>query len=428
MLHPTPDSNIGVEVWLPATGWNGKYLAVGSGGWGGSIGYGALASGLRRGYAVSATDDGHTGGSGDFIPGHPEKFIDFGYRAEHEMSVVSHSLIQKFYGEAPRYSYWEGCSGGGREGLIQAARYPEEFDGIIAGDPANIRRNSWALWLANETFKDPAALIPPAKYAMVHEAVLKQCDAADGLKDGLISDPESCHPDLKPLACKAGDAADCLTPKQLHSAEILMSPAMGKTGTIYFPRLEPGTELRWARTGGGPEPAELFYDEFRYVVYKDAKWDWRNFDLDRDAAKAHAIDKDVDEMDPHLAAFAKHGKLLISHGWADQQVAPGSSVEFYKAAVADSGKPAEDWVRLYMVPGMGHCSGGEGPDTFDKLGALEAWVEQGKAPEAIVASRRVDGKVERTRPLCPYPQRARYRGEGSVDEAGNFSCEVGPAR
>jgi feruloyl esterase len=422
-LHPTPDSNIGVEIWLPATGWNGKYLAAGSGGWGGSIAYDALARGLRKGYAVSATDDGHTGPSADFIPGHPEKFIDFGYRADHEMAVTSRALIQNFYNRAPRYSYWEGCSGGGREGLIQAAHYPEEFDGIIAGDPANIRRNAWALWLANETFKDPASVIPPAKYALVHQTVLDACDASDGLKDGLISDPESCHPNLKPLACKAGDAADCLTPKQLHSAEILLTTATGKSGTIYFPRVEPGTELRWSRLAGGPEPAELFYDQFRYVVYQNPHWDWRTFDLDHDAEKANAIDKDVDEMDPHLAAFARHGKLLIYHGWADQQVAPGSSVEFYKATIADSGPATANWVRLYMVPGMGHCSGGEGPDTFDKLSVLEAWVEQNKPPQAVQAAHQTDGKVDRTRPLCPYPQIARYNGSGSIDEAANFTCK-----
>ena len=427
-LSPTPDSVIGIEVWMPASHWNGKYLALGSGGWGGSIAYGALADALRRGYAASATDDGHTGSSASFIPGHPEKFIDFAYRAEHEMTVEAKVLVQAFYGAAPRYSYWDGCSGGGREGLIQAARYPDEFDGIIAGDPANVRRNAWALWLANETFKDPAAYIPPSKYPMIHQAVLAACDANDGLQDGLIEDPESCHPHFTTLACKEGDGPDCLTPGQVQSALTLISPATGKTGIVYFPGLEPGTELRWARLAGGPEPAELFYDQFRYVVYHDANWDWRNFDLDRDAAQANAIDKDIDEMDPHLAAFAKHGKLLLYHGWADQQVAPGSTVEFYKDAAADSGDPAksDDWVRLFMEPGMGHCSGGEGPDTFDKISVMEAWVEQGKAPESILASHSSAGKVDRTRPLCPYPLIARYKGKGSIDEAANFSC--GPAR
>jgi feruloyl esterase len=426
-LKPTSDSDIRAEVWLPAENWNGKFLAVGSGGWGGSIAYEAMAEALGRGYATSATNDGHTGGSGSFVVGHPEKLIDFAYRAEHEMTAEAKALIKAFYGRDPRYSYWNGCSGGGREGLLQAARYPEEFDGVIAGDPANIRRNAWALWLAVETFKDPAAVIPASKYGMIHRAVLEACDAKDGLKDGLISDPEGCHVDFKALACKGADGPDCLTSRQVQSAETIVSPATTASGELLFPRLEPGTEMRWGRLAGGPDPAELFWDEFRYVVYQDPAWDWRGFDLAHDAARAHAIDKDVDELDPHLGAFAKRGgKLLIYHGWADQQVAPGSSVEFYRSAVAQSGDAAQasTWIRLFMAPGMGHCSGGEGPDSFDKIGAMEQWVEHGKAPAQIIASHRTTGRVDRTRPLCPYPQMAHYNGTGSIDDAANFSCGV----
>jgi feruloyl esterase len=424
VLRPTPDSEIHTEIWLPSSTWNGRYLAVGSGGWGGSIAYGAMADALRRGYATSATDDGHTGPSASFVVGHPEKFIDFAYRAEHEMAVEAKTLIQAFYGRAPQYSYWNGCSGGGREGLLQAYRYPDEFDGIIAGDPADMRRNAWALWLANKTFKDPQDYIPPAKYAMIHRSVLAACDAKDGVKDGLIENPNNCNVDFKSLACKNGDGPDCLTPPQVHSAETIVSPVVDSTGKQLFPRLEPGTELRWARLAGGPEPAELFYDQFRYVVYQDASWDWRTFDLDRDAAKANAVNKDIDELDPHLSAFAKRGgKLLLYHGWADQQVAPGSTVEFYNSAASARGDgEASGWMRLFMVPGMGHCSGGEGPDTFDKIGVMVEWVEHGKAPERIVASHRTAGKVDRTRPLCAYPQVAKYKGSGSIDDAGNFTC------
>jgi len=424
-LKPTSDSDIGVEVWLPIATWNGKFLAVGSGGWGGSIAYDAMAEALRRGYATSATDDGHTGGGASFIMGHPEKFIDFAYRAEHEMTVEAKALIEKFYGHGPRYSYWNGCSGGGREGLLQAARYPDEFDGIIAGDPANVRRNAWALWLANQTFKNPADYIPPAKYPMIHQAVLDACDANDGLKDGLIENPESCKVDFEKLKCTGEDRADCLTPRQVKTAQTIISPATDAQGKILFPRLEPGTELRWARLAGGPAPADLFLDQFRYVVYQNPDWDWRTFDLDRDAEKANAADRDIDELNPNLAAFARHnGKLLLYHGWADQQVAPGSTIEFYRSALNAGPDPAHasDWMRLFMIPGMGHCSGGEGPDIFDKITVIEQWVEQDKAPAEIVASHRSAGKVDRTRPLCPYPEVARYRGTGSIDEAANFSC------
>ena len=258
-LKPTPDSDIHMEVWLPTSQWNGKFIAVGSGGWGGSLSYGEMADALRRGYAISATDDGHTGRGASFVVGHPEKLIDFAYRAEHEMTVEAKTLIHAFYGRDPRYSYWKGCSGGGREGLLQASRYPDEFDGIIAGDPANIRRNAWALELANQTFKDPEAYIPPAKYPMIHRAVLEACDAKDGLKDGLIEAPESCNVDFKSLQCKASDGPDCLTAHQVQTAQTITSPVATKAGKILFPRVEPGTELRWGRLAGGPQPADYFW-------------------------------------------------------------------------------------------------------------------------------------------------------------------------
>lgn len=425
ILKPTSDSEIHAEVWLPVAEWNGKFLAIGSGGWGGSIAYDGMADALRRGYATSATDDGHTGSSASFIMGHPEKFVDFAYRAEHEMTVEAKTLVKEFYGRSPRYSYWNGCSGGGREGLLQAYRYPDEFNGVIAGDPANVRRNAWALWLATQTFKDPAAYIPPAKYAMIHLYVLDACDASDGAKDGLISDPESCHVDFKALECKAEDGPECLTHRQVQTAQTIVSPATDSKGNVLFPRLEPGTELRWARVAGGPEPGDLFLDQFRYVVFQDPKWDWHTFDLERDSAKANAIDKDVDDLNPDLAAFAKHGgKLLLYHGWADQQVAPGASVDFYRSVLEGTRDSigSTDWIRLFMVPGMAHCSGGEGPDSFDKIGVMEQWVERGRAPEKIIATHRSQGKADRTRPLCPYPQIARYKGAGSIDDAESFAC------
>jgi feruloyl esterase len=423
-LQPSPDSDIVAEVWLPAN-WNTKLLALGSGGWGGAIDFDAMAGALQRGYAVSASDDGHEDRGGRFVLGHPEKLIDFAYRAEHESTLEAKSLIKALYGRVSTHAYWQGCSGGGREGLIQAYRYPDEFDGIIAGDPANIRRNAWALWLAVRALSDPAAFIPPSKYPMLHNAVLAACDAKDGVKDGLIEDPENCQVDFAALQCKGADGPDCLTAHQVKTAQTMISPATTPAGKVLFPPLEPGTELRWGRMAGGPGPADLFLDEYRYLVYQDPNWDWHTFDLERDAAKAEAIDGPVDVMDPHLMAFAKHGgKLLLYHGWADQQVAPGSTLEYYESVRNLSADPdhAESWIRLFMAPGMAHCAGGEGPDTFDSLTALEHWVERGNAPDRIIASHLTAGKVDRTRPLCVYPQIARYKGSGSIDAAVNFTC------
>jgi feruloyl esterase len=286
-----------------------------------------------------------------------------------------------------------------------------------------VRRNAWALSLAVRTFKDPQSRIPPEKYPMIHQAVLSACDAQDGLKDGLISEPERCHVDFAALECKGADGPACLTHAQVESAEAIISPARSASGEVLFPRLEPGTELRWGRLAGGPEPGELFLDQFRYLVYPDTHWDWHTFELERDAAKAHATNKDVLELNPQLTGFAQHGgKLLIYHGWADQQVSPGASIQFYESATRLGPKPADGWIRLFMAPGMAHCAGGEGPSEFDALGALEHWVEQGSAPAQILASHRTAGQVDRTRPLCPYPQVARYKGSGSIDDAANFAC------
>jgi tannase/feruloyl esterase len=425
-LKPAADSDINVEVWMLLSNWNGKFEAVGNGGWGGEIEYAALADALRHGYATSSTDDGTAALDNSFLIKQPDRFVDFAYRSEHEMTVKAKAIIAAFYGKAPRYSYWNGCSGGGREGLLQAHRYPDEFDGIVAGDPATFKRNAWAIYLANASFKNPENYIPPSKYAMVHQAVLDECDKLDGLADGLIDDPRNCHFDPGVLLCRGGDAPNCLTARQVQTARTILSPMKSSSGAELFPRLEPGTELRWARLAGGPAPADLFLDYFKYIVYKDPNWDWRTFQVDRDTALANKDAEGIVALESDLSAFAKRGgKLLMYHGWADQQVAPEASIEFFEAAEAKSNHSnTSDWARLFMVPGMAHCSGGEGPDTFDKMDAIEQWVERGKAPARIVAEQKIGGNVARTRPLCPYPQVARYTGSGSIDAAENFVCQA----
>jgi feruloyl esterase len=428
-LKPTSDSDIKIEVWMPASNWNGKFQGVGNGGWAGSISYPAMAAALRRGYATSSTDTGHTGAGGSFALGHPEKFVDFAHRSVHVMTVAAKKVVDAFYGTAPRYSYWNGCSTGGRQGLSEAQRYPDDYDGIIAGAAANPRTylNSWQISIGQATLKDPDSHIPTSLYPMIHEAVVAACDGLDGLEDGLIDDPTRCHFDPEVLACKAEDGTACLTDAQVKAARKVMSPAQHpRTGAEIFPGLEPGSELAWAGLVGGPEPVATALDQFKYVVFKDPNWDWRTFDLERDLAIANKVDNNtVNAINPDLTKFtSRDGKLLMYHGWNDASVAPRASITYYKSVLEKMGGPAKTsgWVRLFMAPGMGHCGGGEGPNTFDMVSALEQWVEKGKAPDQILASHRTDGKVDRTRPLCPYPQVAKYTGSGSPDAAANFVC------
>jgi feruloyl esterase len=428
-IKPTSDSDIKVEVWLPASGWNGKYQAVGNGGWAGTITYGAMARSLRDGYATSSTDTGHTGGNASFAFGHPEKLIDYAYRAVHEMTVKSKAIANAFYGVDATRSYFNGCSTGGRQALIAAQRFPNDFDGIVAGAAANPKSglDAWRIWMTQAMLKDDASFIPESKHRVIHQAVLDACDKIDGVKDGLIEDPTRCHFDPAVLACRGADGPNCLTAAQLDTAKVVMSPVKNRqTGELIFPGFEPGTELGWSRMLSGPEPYANAVEQFKYIVFKDPKWDWRTFHLERDVAAAEKSGQGtLAAVDPNLTAFARRGgKLITYHGWSDQNIAPQASVNFFRRALAATTAPAKGaaWLRLYMVPGMGHCSGGEGPDTFDMMRPLDAWVETGRLPQQIEASKITEGKVTRTRPLCPYPQVARYKGAGSIDEAANFAC------
>ena len=428
-IAPTSDSDIKVEVWLPASGWNGKYQAVGNGGWAGTITYGAMARALRDGYATSSTDTGHTGGNASFALGHPEKLVDYAYRAVHEMTVKSKAIATAFYGTDATRSYFNGCSTGGRQALTAAQRFPNDFDGIVAGAAANPKSglDAWRIWMTQAMLKDKASFIPEEKHRVIHQAVLDACDGLDGVKDGLIENPTRCRFDPAVLACRGADGPNCLTAAQVETAKVVMSPVKNRqTGELIFPGFEPGTELGWSRMLSGPEPYANAVEQFKYIVFKDPKWDWRTFNLERDLAAAEKSGQGtLAAVDPNLTAFVQRGgKLLTYHGWSDQNIAPQASVNFYTRALAATKAPARGstWLRLYMVPGMGHCSGGEGPDTFDVMSALDAWVDKGTLPQQIEASKITAGKVTRTRPLCPYPQVARYKGTGSIDEAANFAC------
>jgi len=443
-LTPSRDSSIKIEVWLPslvsapapapnsgAPGpviWNGKLLAVGNGGWAGSIPYPALANAVRRGYAGAATDTGHEGMGGNFALGHPEKLIDYAYRSEHEMTVAAKALVTAFYGTAASRSYWNGCSTGGRQALVEATRYPDDFDGIIAGAAANPKTHldAWRMWMAHVALKDQADRILKSQYPLIHKAVLNQCDAIDGVKDGLIEDPTKCHFDPKTIVCKATDnlldEASCLTPQQAKSVRALLGPVKTPKGKEIFPGYAPGSELGWGLLLGGTEPYSVPLDQYRYIVFNDPQWDWRTFDLERDLAAAEKAGAGtLSPVSTDLSGFTKRGgKLLMYHGWADQDVPPLASVDYYSSIQP---KSAQQNVRLFMVPGMNHCTGGEGPNTFDVVTALEQWVEHQKPPSRILASHSTDGKIDRTRPLCAYPQTAHYRGSGDVNDAESFVCK-----
>jgi len=319
-LAPSSDSDIKVEFWLPTVGWNRKLQVVGNGGWAGIISYGALAEAVRNGYAAASTDTGHSGGSGAFVTGHPEKLIDFSWRSEHEMTVKAKAVVKAFYGAAARRAYWNGCSTGGRQALKEAQMFPDDFDGLIAGAPAN--RTAMSLWIGQALLKDPASYIPPSKYPLVHKAAIAACDETDGLKDGVISDPTRCRFDPGVLLCGQRDGPDCLTAAQVEAAHKVYGPGRNpRTGKELFGTLAPGSELGWAVMGKGPDPYAAILEQARYVVYKDPNWDWRTFDFDKDNDRFNRPEYLImNGTDPHLEKFVRHGgKLLIYHGWADQK-------------------------------------------------------------------------------------------------------------
>jgi feruloyl esterase len=430
--HPTSDSDIGIEVWLPAENWNGKFEGTANGNWAGNIGQPALAAALRRGYASAATDTGHQGGNGaEFTVGHAEKLIDFQYRGIHEMTVQGKAITNAYYGDGNmKYSYFVGCSTGGKQALKEAQRFPADYDAIVAGDPANFTTHMaiQQVAVALAVHKDEASNIPAEKYPLIHKAALDACDALDGVKDGVIENPTRCKFDPKVLECKGEDSSSCLTAPQVEAArKIYAAPKNTRTGKEIFPGLEPGSEMGWA----GLTTKDAFGYAMNWLIYgvfHDPKWDYKTLNFDADVTASEKAGGDAEDAnDPNIKPFiSRGGKLLMYHGWADPLIAPRNTVNYYNSVLAklDSVKNLKDDVRLFMVPGMLHCAGGDGPNTFDTLAAIEQWREKGQAPEKMIASHMTDGVADRTRPLCPFPQVATYKGTGSKDQAENFSCAL----
>jgi len=436
VARPTSDSEIKFEVWIPpAEAWNGKFEGVGNGGYSGAIGYPAMAAALRRGYATASTDTGHAGDDMKFAQGHPEKLVDWAYRSIHVMTEASKLVVRDHTGRFPDRAYFNGCSSGGHQALSEAQRFPDDYDGIIAGDPAHNRiRQTFGFlhaWIVTH-HKDGSPIIPAAKLPVLTKAVVEACDSLDGLRDGIIDDPRRCHFDPGRLLCRAGDDSSCLTAPQVDAArkmyEGLKNPRTGEPIFAGWPR---GSEAfgdnaiqSWRQyVMDPPEPMRVGF--FRYFLFHDPNWDWKTIDWDRDLAYAEQKLPFMSAVERDLSAFRKRGgKLLMYTGWADPVVPPQDTVAYYDAVVKTMGglEKTREFYRFFLAPGMGHCSGGPGPNQFDALAALEQWVEKGVAPEKLVASHNTNGRVDRTRPLCLYPQVARWKGTGSTDEAANFSC------
>jgi tannase/feruloyl esterase len=421
VLKPTADSNINVELWLPAENWNGKFLAVGNGGFAGLIqGYGDMQTALRLGYATAATDTGHSaedGPNGMFALGHPDKIVDFADRAVHEMTVKSKDVINAFYGQAARYSYFKGCSTGGRQAVMAAQRHPLDFDGIIAGALANrhIHMHTAGFARTVNMARKPDQAISPAKAQLVTAAVMQKCDT---LKEGFLNNPRQCRFDFSTFLCKGAEADTCLTKPQLQAVEDYYGGLKNSRGELIFSGQALGNPMPALQS---VPPAQVI-DTVRIWAFQNPDYDWKTFDLDRDMPIIDQKIGFVDAVDPDLNAFKAHGgKLLLYAGWADTAITPENTVLYYESVLQTMGKNQEDWMRLFMVPGMAHCGGGPGPNTFDTIGTMEYWRERGVATAQMTAA---NAQTAMTRPLCPYPQYAKYNGTGNVKDAANWVCAV----
>jgi feruloyl esterase len=454
---PSADSSIKIEVWMPENGqngavWNGKLQGQGNGGFAGEIGYRQLGAAVYQGYATVGTDTGHAGGGTDasWALGHPEKVTDFGYRGIHEMTRVAKEVVKAFYGKDPQHAYFAGCSNGGRQALMEAQRFPEDYDGILAGAPANFWTHllTKALADAQATTLDPASYIPSSKLPAIASAVNDACDAQDGVADGIVNDPRKCHFDPASMLCKAGDSEKCLTAPQATALKKLYEGPNDAAGRKIFPGYLPGAEEGpggWSTwiTGAAAGKSLMFAfggGYFSNMVYEKADWNYRdaNVDLALKAADEKTA-QSLNATEANLVAFkTRGGKLILYHGWNDPAISALNTIDYFNDVLNRMrGQEPEAFVRLYMLPGVQHCGGGPGPDSFGLGGgakdaqhnvslALEQWVEKGIAPNVIVATKNetedAAKSAKMTRPLCPYPQTAKYKGKGDTNDAGNFAC------
>ncbi len=421
------EKQINVEVWLPRD-WNGNFQGVGNGGLAGGINYLAMGTALAHGFATASTDTGHqTQGffDTDWIPGHPQQVIDFGHRAHHLMAEAGKKVTTAYYGKPLTHAYYSGCSSGGWQGLTEAQKYPADYDGIVAGAPANnfVRLQAHGILTAQMALRDPQGNLSPGMGQLFVKAATAKCDAIDGVQDGVIDDPRKCNFDAAALQCKVGETANCLTPPQVIRAKALYGPATSAGGLRLYPGLAWGAPPVTVIPGLDPNSPQT--PAIVLMLPTKPDWDTQTFDADRHIPMLEKqLDADLGATQTNLSAFRKHGgKLILYHGWADQLLSPYNTIDYYEGVRKTAGAAhADEFVRLFMEPGMAHCAGGPGPDAFDAVDAMVKWVEHGTAPEQIVASHSTAGQVDRTRPLCPYPKVAKYKGSGSTDAAASFVC------
>jgi hypothetical protein len=454
---PSADSSIKIEVWMPAKGqsgggWNGKLQGHGNGGFAGEIGYRQLGASVFTGYATVGTDTGHAGGGTDasWALGHPEKVADFGYRGIHEMTRVAKVVIKAYYGKDVQHSYFAGCSNGGRQALMEAQRYPEDYDGILAGAPANFWTHllTKALADAQATTLDPASYIPSSKLPAIASAVNAACDAQDGVTDGIVNDQRKCRFDPATMLCQEGDSEKCLTAAQVTTLKKLYEGPNEANGRKIFPGYLPGAEEGpggWGTwiTGTAPGKSLMFAFSggyFSNMVYAKADWNYKDANVEQ--AEKAADEKSalfLNATDANLTPFKSHGgRLILYHGWNDPAISALNTIDYFNDVVSRmGGSETNAFARLYMLPGVQHCGGGPGPDSFGLGGgakdaqhnvavALEQWVEKGTAPDVIVATKSEGSdpvkNAKMMRPLCPYPQTAKYKGQGDTNDASNFVC------
>ena len=454
-LKPTKSSDIRAEFWLPdQPAWNGKFIGLGSGGFGGGLENSAMLGPIvQKGYAGGATDMGHRGSpiSAKWAGGQPEKIVDWGRRANHLTAVAGKQLVRAYYGETPRQAYFSGCSDGGREAVMEGWRYPEDYDGIIAGAPAADFTSIAAQFVWNARIAARANLTLP-KLLLVSKAVLAKCDGLDGVKDGVLENPTACHFDPATLECKSGDGPDCLTAAQVAAVEAIRRGPRTRNGVQIshgFLLDDNVAALGWNAwiTSATAVERTMGTDFYRWMVYDDPNSNSDRFDLDRDwVAGRNRLAALIDSDHPDLRAFVRRGgKLMLYHGWSDPALPPENTVRLYDEIRHQLGRAGAESVRLFMVPGMSHCALGAGPSVFDTMSTMDKWVETGRPPEKMIAislppdamaaviggagkpataaAKTQTAKLP-SRPLCAWPKVAAWDGKGSTDDAVNFSCRL----